>query len=248
VPTVYNQNAGSNDDTIPIISSLATFVYDGGDVRAPEQWGDVFIDCVPSAVAGLRGTLMSGGSPISNAAAITVASSSLRTRLPYSVNPNSPTATVVSFFMGLLLTWTDDYSLQSNPTVLYYWQPSYALQPTYETSWTTFGSSYGEKGFMHIRQLLVAYVSTSPVTITITTYDGENPPPIVLPSTGGQYQKRTFPVGPNKGTLFQFSVTGAQVFQLFEDDSEVWVGPWGRDGAYDVFRNFGGRPVDAGPI
>lgn len=243
--SVSKQKDLSNDETTPITCALATFEFDGGDIRAPKQWGDVFIDMqLASAGNGIVPSFnpASLSNPIGTALTVTQAAIS-RTRLPYNVG-----GLVVSDFIGLYMQWSDDYTAQMFPTTLYAWQPSFVVQPARDIGFITLGSSFGLKGFAHIRQLLVAYISTAPVTITIVTFDGQDPPNIVLPSTGGLYQKITFPVGPNKGTLFQFQTASTAPFQIFEDDCEVWIGEWGRSDNYSVFRNLGGRPIDAGPI
>jgi len=236
---IYQQQDLSNDDTKPISGQAGTFEFDGGDVRGPKQWGDLFLDVLPAS--GITAQPVSLATAVGSA--LTVAQSATRTRLPYNVN-----GIQVSDFMGLVVNWTDDYTKIATQTRLYLWQPSFVVQPAREVGFITFGSSFGLVGFMHIRQLLVAYVSTAPVTVQITAYDGQSPALITLPSTGGAYQKATFPVGPNKGTLFQFQLGSTAQFQVFEDDSEVYVGQWGRGDAYNVFRNLGGRPINASPI
>jgi len=243
---IYQQQDLHNDDTTMIRGILATNEFDGGDIRAVKQWGDLFLDVRPIASAigttGITVTPLSKGAPILGAP-IHVAYNASRVRLPYDLS-----GVIISDFFGLFLRWFDDFTQQTDFTNLYAWQPSWVVQPAYDAGWTTFGSSYGLDGFFHIRQLLVAYVATAPITLAITTYDGMNPPPIILPSTGGQFQKTTFPVGPNKGMLFQFRGTSTAPFQIFEDHSEVWAGQWGRPDAYTIFRNLGGKPVEQGPI
>lgn len=231
----------TNDDGQAISCQVATFEFDGGDKRAPKQWGDVFVDCRPAATSGLSATPMSLGTPV--AAASIVPTSANRTRVPLSVG-----GIIVSDFLGAFFQWTDDFTQQSQATHLYLWQPSFSIQPAYELSWTSFGTAFNGKGYQHLRQLTLAWVSNAPITISIQTFDGLDPVPIVVPSSGGAYQKAVFPFSANKGLLFSFTASSPLPFQIFNDDSELYVGEWGRQGEYQVFRGFGGRTVDDASI
>lgn len=235
------QITNTNDLGGAIPCKLASFEYDGGDLRAPKQWGDFFVDLTPSPAAGVSATPMSLGAPATSAS--TLVSASTRQRLPVSVG-----GIVVSDFMGLLLEWTDDYASQNQPTQLNIWHPSFVVQPARTIGWETFGTSYGQSGYMHIREVVIAYVSSTDVTLTITSYDGQSPSAITLPSTGGLYKKVLFPVSANKGQLFKFAAASAGQFQIFEDDCEVRVGPWARQSAYSVFKNLGGPNVANAPV
>ena len=237
---IFTQTDLANDNlNTPITAQVGTYEFDGGDVRAPKQWGDVFLDCTP--VAGITATPMSLGAPV--AAATVVPASASRVRTPVSVG-----GIVVSDFLGLLLTWTDNYATQTSVTNVYVWQPSFVDQPARDLSWYTFGSAFGLKGYIHLRQLTLAWVSTAPITLTATPYDGQAPAPIVIPSSGGAYQKAVFPFSANKGLLFAFKATSTAQFQIFNDDSELYVGQWNREEPYAAYRGFGGRTMDDAPI
>jgi hypothetical protein len=238
---VFKQTDLSNDLGDPIQSTIAVAEFDAGDARAPKQWGDFFLDLQPSAAFGVVATPMSLGSPI--AAPTTIPSGVNRTRLPVSVG-----GTLVSDFLGLLLQWTDDYTAQSAPTQLFMWQPSFDIQPARTIGWKTFGTSFGLQGFGHIQHIAIAWVSTTPITLTVTTFDGTSPQVITVPSSGGQYQKALFTLTFNKGQLFIFQATSTAPFQIFEDDIEIHVGAWSRQGPYQIFKSFGGAERAASPI
>ena len=155
---------------------------------------------------------------------------------------------VVSDFMGLLVNWTDDFTTQANPTRLHIWDISFQVQPARTIQWTTFGSSFGMEGYGHLREVVIAYVSTAPITLTITSYDGQSPAPITLPSTGGQYQKTLFTVSANKGQLFRFAMTSTAPFQIFNDDMSVRCGAWQRQSPYSQIKSFSGDVVSPAPI
>lgn len=121
--------------------------------------------------------------------------------------------------------------------VRWVWEPT----PELVMNWQTQGTSFGQNGYSHVKQLSVAYASTSPVNLTVTTYDGTSPATVVLPATGGAYQKATVPLSFNKGMLYFFQFSSLGGFQLWKDDLEAWVGNWNRQGPYSVFRVGGTR-------
>jgi len=94
-----------------------------------------------------------------------------------------------------------------------------------------------------VRQLSLAYISTAPITITCTTYDGQDPLPITIPSSSGILAKALFPLSANKGQLYQWTAASSAPFQIFPEDSSFYVGEWGRQGPYLRPENFGGASV-----
>jgi hypothetical protein len=233
---VSAQLDGANDLGGPIACLLAPGEWDGGDLRAPKQWGDFFLDLVPAAVAGVVATPMSLGAGA--APPTTIPPSTIRQRLPVSVG-----GIIVSDFMGLLLAWTDDYTAQATYTRAYIWHPSYVIQPARTIAWETFGTAYGNDGYMHIPEVLIAWVSTAPITLQITTVDGQSPAAVIIPSSGSQYKKALFRVSANKGLLYKFQFTSSAPFQIFEDDCVIHIGAWSRQGPYVTAKNTGGPTV-----
>ncbi len=232
------QKENTNDIGGAIACVVSTREFNGGDERAPKQWGDMFIDCVPAGYStGLVVTPVSFGTGL--VAPTTIATYGLRTRSPISTK-----GVAVSDFLGMNLAWTDNFPSQAIPTILNIWQLSWVIQPANLIALYTLGSSFGLKGYIHLRQIAVAYISTAAVTMTITAYDGTSPSVITLPSTAGNYRKTLFPISFNKGLLYSFSFTCANKFQIFLDDTELYVGEWGRGAQYAVARGLGGQLVD----
>jgi hypothetical protein len=234
-----------NDNGAAIVCTLATAEWDGGDIRAPKQWGDYFVDLVPAANPlvgpGVSITPMSLGAGVSPT--VVIPQGTARSRSPVSVG-----GTLVSDFVGLFFSWTDDFSRQGVPTQFFIWQPSFDIQPARTIGWKTFGTSFGMQGYGHIRQIAIAWVSTAAITLTITSFDGQSPQVITIPSSGGAYQKQLFPLTANKGQLYIFQATSTAQFQIFEDDIEIHVGPWARQGGYSIYKSFGGTPSASAPI
>ena len=332
---VYQQQDLANDDGIPIACVIATNEWDGGDIRAGEQWGDLWAYLTPAAAAGVVLTPMSLGAPV--AAPTTIPSSASVVQTPVSLGGE-----LLSDFMGAQFAWTDDYSTQTAPTVIQAWQPSFipkpetitdrftdwydggteeakyiqgfrlhadtfnavkglvavdsdtlsvhafspAVQqngesisvysfnapfiahlvrlqsqdqvpwrffdldlihePTAEAAetWQTQGTAHGLQGYMHLKQVSPCYASTQPITLTITSFDGQSPQPIVLPATGGAMQKIAFMCTANKGQVFFYKATSSAPFQLFLENWEIEVGGWQRQDNYLRYRNLGGPTGD----
>lgn len=226
----------SNDVGGAISAVLATRELDGGDVRAPKQWGDMFLDLTPAAAVGV--TPMGLNTAVESP--VIIPASAFRQRVPLSF-----AKILVEDFLGLLLQWTDDYSVQTAPTLLNIWQTSWVIQPAKALGLYTFGTSFSWSGYGHLKQIGLAWLSTAPIILTATAYDGTSPAAITIPSSGGAYQKAVFNFTFNKGLLYKFTLTSSEPFQAFLDDSELWVGQWGRESAYEIVRGLGGRVVDS---
>lgn len=121
--------------------------------------------------------------------------------------------------------------------------------PELAETWQTQGTSHGMLGYQHVKQVSVAYAATTPITLAITSYDGQSPQPIVLPATGGAMQKLTMQLTPNKGQLYFYKASAAAPFQLFLPDWEIMVGAWSRaDAAYTRYQALGGAKGDQAKI
>lgn len=114
--------------------------------------------------------------------------------------------------------------------------------PELAVNWTTQPTTHDLSGFMHVRELQIALMSTSTVTITIQA-DNVALPAITIPSTGGAYQKvhLLLPPNPNKAKSYIYSFTSTVGFRLFKRDIEVKVKQWGSTGGYIPFNPFGGQ-------
>jgi hypothetical protein len=236
---VVEQADATNDDTVAIPVIVNTFEFDAGDLRAPKQWGDLFTDVTP--ITQITMNAYSQGSVIGGPYAI----------VPTATRQRGPTdlgGIVISDFFGIGFAWTDNFSTQTVPTRLYAWQPTFVIQPARGIGWYTFGTTFTLNGYIHIREILAAWVSTQPVTLTIATYDGQSPSNIVIPSSGGAYRKAYFPLTPNKGLLYSFTAKSTSPFQFFLDDWEIHCGSWGRSGPYTVAKKLGENEVLQGVV
>jgi len=114
------QQEGQNDLGGPVSASIATFEFDGGDLRADEQWGDLYVDLTPAGATTViplsQGTLVNG--------AVNLAQSTTRLMTPVSIG-----GAQLLDFLGLRIVWTDDYSTQTVATMLNAWQPSFLPKP-----------------------------------------------------------------------------------------------------------------------
>ena len=112
-------NDGGNNGT-PISSLVYTAEWDGGDARSVTQWGDQYVDVF--APAGMSVTPVSQGANVANNT--TIAANNNRQFVPVSVGG----ASLVNF-IGLQLSWSDNFATQNNYTSIHVWQPSFVDKP-----------------------------------------------------------------------------------------------------------------------
>lgn len=132
--------------------------------------------------------------------------------------------------------------------ILYGFKWIYQPTPESVTTWKTQGTAFGLTGYVYIRKIVAAYISTDPVTLNATAYDGTSIQPLILPSTGGAYRKTVFNPTYNKGQLFSFSAVCPTGWRPFFRDWEIHVGQWGRSGPCIIYRNIGGDHGDKAEI
>lgn len=112
----------TNDLGVAIACVIATSEFGGGDVRTNDLYGDIFLDSIPNAPAGIVATPTLFGSP--SGASQTIPTSASRAQVPVSLGGG-----VIQSYLGIRLAWTDDFSAQSQPTELFVWQPSVIDKP-----------------------------------------------------------------------------------------------------------------------
>ena len=122
----------------------------------------------------------------------------------------------------------------------------WVFEPTPEKgrTWQTQPTTHGLTGFHHIRKVVMSYVSTAAVTLTITAIDGTSPAVITLPSTGGVPLKVEFVPTFNKGRMYTYAGVSAAPWAPYLDKCEIHVGAWERQGNYSLYVNLGGVAGD----
>jgi hypothetical protein len=124
------------------------------------------------------------------------------------------------------------------------WQPDWTEYPEPIAAWRTAELSYGLDGWLHIPWLRFAYLSTTPVTLTIGTDQGASFG-LTIPSSGGaaaKYFAWLPAVSGGKSMKFRLlqwtADAGGTPFTVLADDIEVAIGEWGRAGGYKTIRPF----------
>lgn len=220
---VYHQAFNTNDAGTAINGVIATFEYNGGDIRAEQLFNDAFVDSTP--IAGLNVQPISGGAAIGTLKTIPASATRVQTNAPVGEEAK---------YLGVLLTWTDNFNIQSTPTLIHAWQPMYQAVPVSVFDWKTQITSFGWAAYGHLRQWNISYRALADVTITITAYDGNSPAVITLPATAGEVVKIMVPFTFNKGMLYRFFGTSTAEWAPYLSESELFVGAWGREDAYQL--------------
>lgn len=118
--------------------------------------------------------------------------------------------------------------------------------PPSVVEWQTQFSPLGGKGWQHLREVNVEYISSTALTLTIAFDPGAvwaNMPTtmtITVPSSGGLQAKLKFPVPWNKFKLVSFRLSSQAPFRVFAEGFEAKIGLWGRDQAYRNVPPIGG--------
>jgi hypothetical protein len=113
--------------------------------------------------------------------------------------------------------------------------------PSQTMNWQTEQVSFGMTGWLHSREMNIAYASATAITVVLT-FDAWPTITINLPSSGGAFTqaktKVTLPA--NKFKLVAVRVFSTAPFFLFENDLEFKVKQWGSTEAYRVLKIVGG--------
>lgn len=113
--------------------------------------------------------------------------------------------------------------------------------PEAATEWAAQPTTCDLPGYFSARDFLVAYNSTSALSLTLA-YDGVLGPTYPIPSSGGIYARYYVQaLAPLKGRSIQPVLTGATPFQLFKRDCVMRVTPWGASNGYIMVQPFGGQ-------
>lgn len=123
------------------------------------------------------------------------------------------------------------------------WHSNLVFEPWPEqtTNWQTEQTSFGLAGWLHSREMNIAYASANPITVVLV-FDAWPTITLQLPSSGGPLVqakvKQTLPA--NKFKLVSVRVFSSGPFFLFEQDLEFKVKQWGSTGPFNVLKVLGG--------
>ena len=111
-------------------------------------------------------------------------------------------------------------------------------EPEPATYWISQPTALGQNGFIHARELWIAYAAGVGGGLVSVVVDNGSPVTIVVLGASGSPVKRYFPCPPLKGKYWQITATGTAL-QLYERDLEFLVKSWGSTGPYIRVRPFG---------
>jgi hypothetical protein len=209
-------------------SVLATGADNAGDARALKRIGDVFIKALvaasnPVALAFYSAqyeAVVSGLSPNS-----LTGTGSLT---PYIVDGGGAAIDVLD--LEMILSWPT-----GSGNELDLWQPVLMPLPAAILSRRTDGIAVG-KGYQHVYLVNATFAATASVTLTLNTDQGVFTQTWPASGTLGTLTRVMQKMPPNKFKVCEYQIASTQPFYLF--GFEIWVGPWGRSGPYEVLRPF----------
>ena len=118
------------------------------------------------------------------------------------------------------------------------WEPS----PELVLNWIPQPTTLDSIGFLHVRSLEIAHISTADITLTMITDDGTNAPSTVtytIPNSGGLFKKTYVIVQAKKFKSFIPQLTSTAGFRVFQRDLECTWKSWGDPGPYQQAKPFG---------
>ena len=114
----------------------------------------------------------------------------------------------------------------------------FELEPEVANYWVSQPTALGQNGYMHTRELWLAYTSAMTGGIASVIVDGGPPVTLANLAAANSPRKDYFVCPPLKGRYWQLTVSGTGL-QLYERDIEFLVKSWGSTGAYQRVRPFG---------
>lgn len=115
--------------------------------------------------------------------------------------------------------------------------------------WQTQPSDMGSCGWKHIPAMYVCYSSTNPVELIINIDGIDQLPVYTLPAQAVK-DKYYLRLRPNKGKIYSYRFESETNFQLYAQDTCVFVGVWGRNlsDGYGADKPFGGASRENGAL
>lgn len=130
-------------------------------------------------------------------------------------------------------------------------EPIFQPYPEMQENWTTELGSFAGVGWQHLRELNIAYLSNTAITLVFNTDTGNGsiaPVTITIPSSGGTQTKLKIIPTFNKFKLLGLSFTSSAPFALWLPDLQLKVRSWGDSSPYRLLKPFGGDSSSAAPV
>lgn len=142
--------------------------------------------------------------------------------------------------VGTIFTW----DLESN-TAIDVWQPSIIPMDgeIYDRlSYHFLMTSLGMKGWGHVREINIPFISTTDLTVLLSFDNGASPGTISVnvPNSAGVQAKMKITLPPNKFKMIEGFVSSSAPFKFWTNDMELKVKEWGSTEPYRVVRPVSG--------
>ena len=124
----------------------------------------------------------------------------------------------------------------TNPLRVYSLDWIFDTEPVNYQAFRTQERSFGLSSYGHVRDTWLELRSTADVILTLTV-DGTALSPVeTISSTAGERRKVHVQFPAHKGKVFQFTLTSANDFKVYNEDTAVWVKPWNTGEGYKQFQ------------
>ncbi len=230
--TVYTPGGLTDNGTA--IACQARVVDDQGDIRRQKIYRDFMVD------------LNSGGGTLNvnigldnnsvNIGLTALSPATGRVQVPTGITP-----ALGSFGRNVTLdfTWNPFALGFTGGPILYGWDVAWQPAPELSTSWLSGPTTHGLPGYQQVLGVYLAYRSNGPINLSVIIDNVRYNYP--LPTSNSQYVKIWQILQAVKGLGYQWGVqtVNANTFvEVFDQDVEVLVQPWGQGGNYRRVRPF----------
>jgi len=131
----------------------------------------------------------------------------------------------LSDFFAFNVEYQIQWSSSGPAPLLYQYDTLYYNEPVATRHWLMKPSSFGEAGYLHIRDLYLAVRSTADITLSLVL-DETSTQFYTIPSTGGKRQKVYIQLNSNKAKEYRIILDSEEEFRLYDEDMEVRIKGW----------------------
>ena len=123
----------------------------------------------------------------------------------------------------------------ANSLRVYKIQWIYDQEPPNTRTWRTQEKTFNSPAWQHVRDMYISIRCGATVNV-VATVDGTALTTQTITSTSGNRRKERVVLPAHKGKVYQFTLTSAVAFKVYNEDTEIFVKPWNSQEPYKQFQ------------
>ena len=215
------KDGGITSASAPILCEVFTGASDQGRPLNLKEYMALIVDLDPGGVTltnPVKITPYINGDALAEATVQEAGTGRQRVPIPL----NQAGVELYGYNIAFDVTWNTFDGLP----ILYQYEVLYRHEPAEVTHWELPPTTFGQQGWMHVRDIYIMMRSNAPVTLNVLIPDEGVVQTFLLPSTGGTKFKAYVQLGPNKAKAYAFTIDSTAPFRIYADESEVRVKQW----------------------